>query len=372
MLARFAAKLVFGMAGVGIDGRRDHDMRLVRTGFVWKALLGGGSVALGEAYMRGDWECRRLDLFFEKVCRSPVAWVPSVREFWLRLLRALGFNLQSKPRALRVGERHYDLGNGFYQAMLGPTMVYTCGIWDKARSLDEAQAAKMELVARKIPNLKEGDEVLDIGFGWGGLMAHLARNHGAKCVGVTVSREQHEYANAAYAGSNLPLEFRFEDYRDFNRLVDHAVSICMIEQVGIANLREYFNKVAGVIRQDGVFVLQVILNAKKSSGFDPWLEKYIFPGGELPTLGQVREASEGVMHILDEHLFGGDYVKTLMAWKENFDARREHFARERGEQFCRMIEYYLCSCAGAFRAGVVTVGQIVFSKSALAYAPVRP
>lgn len=373
MLARMIARRVFARAGVRTDGAREGDIIIHRPGFVWKALLGGGSVTLGEAYMRGDWECRRMDLFFERIIQAGFTRsIPNLRERFQRIAGAF-FNRQNKKKSRRVGAVHYDIPPAFYERILGSSMNYTSAVWDSgAKTLDEAQHYKMSLVARKLIGLRPGRRVLDIGCGWGALMTYLAGYYRAQCTGISISQEQIGYAKAVNAGTNQDLAFRYQDYRDFDEKVDDVVSICMIEQVGIANLPTYFKKVAGVMSDTGTFVLQVIMAKDPSCGFDGFLEKYIFPGGVLPTIDQITSASSSVLRMYDVHEFPMSYYKTLMAWHANMHRHREWVVAELGETFFRMFEYYLMMCAGAFRAGHVTVAQIVMGKDERpGYVPVR-
>lgn len=363
MLARYLVQHVLGRAGIGIEGKADGDIVLHNAGFVWKALLGGGSIALGEAYMRGDWECGRMDIFFEKMIRSGLATsIPNMRERVIRFASRF-VDLQSPEKSKRVGTVHYDIPPAFYERVLGRTMNYTSAVWEGgAQRLDDAQMYKMDLVARKLPHLGSKRRVLDIGCGWGALMGHLAAKHGASCVGVSISREQIEYAKEVYAGTNHDLAFHFCDYRDFGGQVDDVVSICMIEQVGINNLPTYFKKVSEVMSDSGTFVLQAILAKDARIGFDGFLEKYIFPGGVLPTLAHIRDASREVLHLHDVHEFPMSYYQTLMAWYENMHRHRDWVIDEMGSTFFRMFEFYLMMCAGAFKSGRITVAQMVFSK----------
>lgn len=345
-------------ADVRLQGDRPWDMRLLAPG-VPERILARGSVGLGEAYMDGHWTADRLDQLFERVVRAQLAdqvQPPSV--VW-HYLRARWFNRQTEKRAWQVGERHYDLDNDFYRAMLDPRMTYTCGYWENARDLAEAQEHKLEMVCRKL-RLQPGMTVLDIGCGWGSFMRYAAERHGVRCVGVTVSEEQ--AALGRELCKDLPVEFRLQDYRRIEGRYDAIASLGMFEHVGQRNDDAYMEVALRCLREDGLFLLHTIGRNEQGHGTDPWIDKYIFPNGELPTLARIGRACERRFVIEDVHNFGADYDRTLMAWHANVEAAWPRFAERLGERFHRMWRYYLLSCAGAFRARDIQLWQFVLSR----------
>ena len=205
-----AVATVLARADVLVDGPRPWDMRVHDPG-VFPRLLRNGSLALGEAYMDGAWDCEALD------------------QMLTRLLRARLFNRQRGRRAFKVGERHYDLGNDLYRAMLGTRLVYSCAYWSEATELDAAQVAKLDLIARKL-QLAPGMRVLDIGCGWGEALRHFAEHYGVSGVGLTISREQADFARERCAG--FPVEIRVQDYHDVGGEFDRVFSVGMFEHVG--------------------------------------------------------------------------------------------------------------------------------------------
>ena len=321
-----------------------------------------GSLGLGEAYVDGDWEAEQLDEFFCHVLRARLDREVKPLRLLLPVLRARVRNLQSARRAWRVGEAHYDLGNDFYQAMLGRSMAYSCGYWKNAATLDEAQEAKLDLICRKL-DLRPGMRLLDIGCGWGSLMAHAATHYGAQCVGITISKQQAAFVREKHR--DLPIEVRLIDYRGLRGRFDRIASVGMFEHVGHKNHRAFMRTARECLASDGIFLLHTIGKNERGNPSDPWIEKYIFPNGEVPSLGQIGDAIDGLFIAEDMHNFGADYDKTLMAWHENFEAEWPRFAAKMGERFHRMWRYYLLSCAGAFRARDMQVWQWTLTRQGI-------
>jgi cyclopropane-fatty-acyl-phospholipid synthase len=356
-LHRLAEELL-AKAGVRFDGPAGWDMQLRRRGVPERAFA-SGNLGLGEAYMDGAWEARHLDQLFFRLLRARVTEEVRPIRLIFHALRARLFNRQNKKRAWQVGEAHYDLGNDFYAAMLDPRMAYTCGYWKNANTLAEAQEAKLELICRKL-HLKPGMTVLDIGCGWGSFMRYAAERYQVRCIGVTISKEQAEWARSL--SPDLPMDFRLQDYREIDERFDRIVSIGMFEHVGHKNYRTFMAVAHRCLADDGLFLLHTIGKNTRRSTSDPWVDKYIFPNGELPSIGQIGDAMDGLFIAEDLHNFGADYDRTLMAWHDNFEAAWPRFSQELGERFYRMWRYYLLSCAGAFRARDLQLWQWVLSK----------
>lgn len=349
---------LLGKAEIEINGSSPWDMQLKSSGVPERA-FSQGNLGLGEAYMDGAWDAEELDEFFSRLLSTRLTdQIQPVRMLGHALSAKL-LNRQDVKRARQVGEVHYDLGNDFYAAMLDTRMTYTCGYWESANTLEEAQTAKLELVCRKL-RLEPGMRVLDIGCGWGSFMAYAAEHYGVKCVGVSISKEQVAWAQQRYA--HLPLEFRLQDYREVNEPFDAIASIGMFEHVGRKNYRTYMQVANQCLSKNGLFLLHTIGKNLRKSAPDPWIDKYIFPNGDLPSIGQIGDAMDNLFVVEDLHNFGADYDKTLMAWFQNFDAAWPRFADELGERFYRMWRYYLLSCAGAFRARDIQLWQWVLSK----------
>lgn len=312
----------------------------------------------------------RLDQTIERVLQAELN--QAVRGNWHILLGAVTariFNMQSLSRAFRVGEQHYDLGNDLYQAMLDPEMIYSCGYWKDAQNLDQAQQNKLELICRKL-KLKPGMTLLDIGCGWGGLLKYAAEHYGTKGTGVTISVEQAKLAKQRCQG--LPIEIKVQDYRLLKGRFDRIASVGMFEHVGYKNYPTFMKVAQQRLADGGLFLLHTIAENYTVHKGDPWLEKYIFPGGMLPSIAQIGRASQRLLVMEDWHNFGPDYAKTALAWSANFKAAWPQLKSCYDERFYRMWIYYLESCAGAFRARNIQLWQIVFSKGRLAaYESVR-
>ncbi|MGP2959749.1 cyclopropane fatty acyl phospholipid synthase, partial [Serratia bockelmannii] len=337
---------------------RPFDIQVKNPEF-FKRVLQQGSLGLGESYMDGWWECERLDIFFQRVVSAGLEKkLPHHLKDTLRIAAARLTNLQSKKRAWIVGKEHYDLGNDLFTLMLDPYMQYSCGYWKDATTLEEAQEAKLRMICEKL-QLQPGMRLLDIGCGWGGLSAYAAKHYGVSVVGVTISAEQQKLAQARCAG--LDVQILLQDYRDLHQQFDRIVSVGMFEHVGPKNYRTYFNVVERNLAPHGLFLLHTIGSNKTDMNVDPWINKYIFPNGCLPSVSHIAEASEGHFVMEDWHNIGADYDRTLMAWFERFKQAWPQLAPRYSERFERMFSYYLNACAGAFRARDLQLWQVVFS-----------
>lgn len=345
-------------ADIEVNGNRPWDMQVHVPG-VAEQIFSRGTLGAGESYMEGDWDVAALDEFVCRVLRSRLNRQIRPLRAAIHALRGRLLNRQTRSRAREVGELHYDLGNEFYAAMLDSRMTYTCGYWKEATTLEEAQQAKLDLICRKL-QLEPGMRVLDIGCGWGSFMGYAAEHYGVECVGVTISKEQAEMASERYAG--LPLEFRLQDYREVDEPFDRIVSIGMFEHVGARNYRTYFEMAHRCLRPGGLFLLHTIGKNERRPQTDPWMDKYIFPNGELPSVGQIGDAVDNLFVVEDLHSFGSDYDRTLMAWYENFEQAWPEFADQLGERFHRMWRFYLLACAGAFRSRDIQLWQWVLSR----------
>ncbi len=347
-------------ADIVIDGDRPWDPRVKDERFLDVAFA--GSLAIGEAYMDGQWEC---DDLAELVARFRTASLDarfSIGSDAVRVVKARIKTMQSRHRSVDMGKRVYDGAIDLFSATLDPRMVYSCAYWPKAKNLAEAQEHKLDLACRKL-GLKPGMRVLDVGCGWGSFVGYAAEKYGVQAVGITISREQADYARKRYAG--LDVEIRYQDYRDVAGSFDRVFSAGMFEHVGPRNHRVYFETVERVLKSDGLFLLHTVGGNRSLHSVDSWIDKYIFPDSVMPSASQVTRAVEGLFVVEDWHNFGPDYDKTLSAWFGNFD-RNYHTIKDRyDERFYRMWKFYLLACAGTFRARVDHLWHFVLSKKGL-------
>jgi cyclopropane-fatty-acyl-phospholipid synthase len=350
------------LAGVSPGGNAPHDIHIHDQRF-FDRVMAGGSLALGESYMDGWWDCLRLDDFFHHVLRARLDRRVRARSWLWPALKARLVNRQSIAGTARMARQHYDLDNDLFRSMLDRRMIYSCAYWRGARDLDEAQEQKLDLVCRKL-GLEPGMRVLDIGCGWGGAARFAARHYGVNVLGVTVSRRQAELAARTCAG--LPVQIRLLDYRQLDGTFDRIFSLGMFEHVGQRHHRAFFEVVDHCLKPDGLLLLHTIGGNTSVRQTEPWLDRYIFRGSVLPSARNIAEASEGLFVLEDWQGFGADYDRTLMQWHRNFQAAWPELQKKYDERFRRMWTYYLLSCAGSFRARKNQVWQVVMSPAGVA------
>ena len=372
-------KEILKLADIEVDGDRDWDIKVNDKRF-YKRVLSEGSIGLGESYMDGWWDCKALDQFFDKLLGSKLdekvknkLSFSTKTKIALKFLTARLMNTQSVSKSKRVAEQHYNLGNDFYQNMLDPEyMQYTCGYWKDAKNLQQAQIDKLNLICKKtkIPKKseKEKDKILELGSGFGGFALFATKKYNCEVTSYNISKEQVAYAKER--SKNLPIEIKEEDYRNAmnpenKEKFEKVVSIGLMEHVGQKNYRDFMKLSNYCLKDKGLFFLHTIGSLKSNRGTDAWLDKYIFPGGQLPSSASILKAAEGYFVLEDFQNIGHDYDKTLMAWFHNFDKNWPKFKDKYGEKFYRMWKYYLLCCAGAFRSGNISLLQFVFSKANL-------
>jgi cyclopropane-fatty-acyl-phospholipid synthase len=345
-------------ADIRINGTRSWDISVHNKDF-YPRVLRQGSIGLGESYMDGWWDCRKLDQFFAKIFMADVdrRAALSLRAFSL-LLESILFNAQTKSRATKVVKEHYDLGNELFQAMLDRRMVYTCGRWKQAANLNEAQESKLDYVCRKL-DLRPGMKVLDIGCGWGSFAKFAAERYGVNVVGITLSPQQLELARTMCV--DLPVELHLTDYRDLRDSFDCVVSLGMFEHVGYKNYGVFFDVARRVLRDTGKLFLATVGSNHSLRTTDPWIERYIFPNSHLPSIPQIGSAIGGCFVVEEWQNWAADYDRTLMAWFHNFEANWEKIKGHYTERFHRMWRFYLLASAGSFRSRRLSVWQILLS-----------
>jgi cyclopropane-fatty-acyl-phospholipid synthase len=349
-------------AEIDVNGSRPWDIQVHHDRF-FKRLVAGGSMALGESYMDGWWDCQALDQFFERILKRRLDQKAkkSLKALWCCAKAAWSCS-PSRFRAFDIGRRHYDIGNDLFRLMLDKWMNYSCAYWKDAHNLDEAQESKMALICRKL-QLQPGMRLLDIGCGWGGLAAFAAERYGVEVTGITVSKKQANFARQRCAG--LPVAIQLKDYRQLNATFDRIVSVGMFEHVGAGRYRTFMRKVRRCLDPDGLFLLHTIAGNRSVRASDPWISRYIFPNSMLPSSCQISAATEKLLVLEDWHSFGPYYDPTLLAWYGNFVRTWHRIKDAYGKRFFRMWTYYLLLCAGAFRSRRNQLWQIVFSRDGL-------
>jgi cyclopropane-fatty-acyl-phospholipid synthase len=382
VLARFAAlregrlmlkdaieTRAFGNGGATEAMVRIHDLS------AYADIATGGSIGAAEAYMQGKWTASdltaliRILLANRNVLERIEGGLARIGQPFLRLAHRSHRNTRRQSRQnIRA---HYDLGNDFYRLFLDPTLSYSAVIYPRPdSSLDEAAIHKLDVICRKL-DLQPGDHLLEIGTGWGGLAIHAARHYGCRVTTTTISAKQFAYARQRIAEAGLAdrVTVLDQDYRDLDGEFDKLVSVEMIEAVGIEFLDEYFRVCAARLRPQGRMLLQGIViadqiyeQARRSVDF---IQKYIFPGGALPSLGAIRAsvARATDLQLVGLQDIGQDYARTLREWRRRFLAQ-VHSIRQLGfsEEFIRMWEYYLAYCEGGFLERSITDVQVVFDK----------
>ena len=358
---------------------RVHDSRFYR------GVASGGSMGAGESYRDGHWSCDDLVALIQIFARNMQA-SSDLGGFWNAILdfgRKMAHRLN---RNTRVGSRrniaaHYDLSNDFYSLFLDETMTYSSGVFpEPSSSMKEASIEKYDRICRKL-RLSPHDEVLEIGTGWGGFAQHAVTHYGCRVTTTTISKQQHDFAKQRFLDSGIEdrITLLLSDYRDLTGSYNKLVSIEMIEAVGHEYFDTFFAKCSSLLKPDGLFALQAITipdqrydQYRRSVDF---IQKYIFPGGCLPSLGAMTSSVGRVTDLQVAHLedFAEHYARTLRAWRDRFDANLDSI-RDLGmtEPFLRLWAYYLSYCEGAFREKQIGVSQLLLQKPGNRYSPLIP
>ncbi|MGB7035792.1 MAG: cyclopropane-fatty-acyl-phospholipid synthase family protein [Xanthobacteraceae bacterium] len=333
-----------------------------------RAVLLDPDLKLGETYMDGSFVIEQGSiadvlevLLGQEPFVSPAWAVTRIARYLLRRLQQFNWRGRSRHNVAH----HYDLDGRLYSLFLDGDQQYSCAYFETPdTSLDDAQLAKKRHLAAKL-RLKPGAKVLDIGCGWGGLALYLAENTGAQVTGITLSQEQFQraQARAIESGNADDATFRLIDYRDVEGRFDRIVSVGMFEHVGVGFYDTYFEKCAKLLADDGVMVLHSIGRSSPPGITNPWIAKYIFPGGYIPALSEVVPAIEHAqLMVSDVEVLQLHYAETLKAWRERFLAHRNEVVRLYDQRFVRMWEFYLACSEMAFRAGEMVVFQIQIAK----------
>jgi cyclopropane-fatty-acyl-phospholipid synthase len=383
MALGFAARLKRGTLDVtlldgrvvrfgGVEPGPAAAMVLHNYGFAGR-LIRSGDLGIAEAYLRGDWDTPDLTQFLYLFCvnheliQRMLLDKPLVR--FAQMVRHW-FNRNTKRQARRNIYAHYDIGNAFYSAWLDPSMTYSSALYEEGTvDLTAAQHNKYRRLAEAI-DLQPGSRLLEIGCGWGGFAEYAAKAFGAKVVGLTISKEQRDFAQKRIqaAGLSDKVEIRLQDYRDERERYDRIASIEMIEAVGEEFWPEYFSQLRDRLLPGGLAGIQAITiqdesfpNYRREVDF---IQRYVFPGGMLPSPAILKSLGERFgVPVIREHIFGQDYAKTLATWRNNFrTAWPNLMPLGFDERFRRLWEYYLAYCEAGFLSGNIDVRQVIFAK----------
>ncbi len=347
----------------------DVAIRVADNAVLWD-LVRDPELRFGELYMDGRLIVTRGDIYDLIALGASNLWQKDGL-FWIRMLErfrdATQFLWQrnDKVRARKNISSHYDLDHRLYELFLDADGQYSCAYFEHPnQSLDEAQLAKKRHIAAKLL-IDEGHRALDIGCGFGGMGLYLAQQTGADVVGVTLSQEQHAIATrrAVEAGVAGHADFRLQDYRDVEGTFDRIVSVGMFEHVGKARFDEFFGHAHRLLKDDGVMLLHAIGRSGGYGYTNPWVAKYIFPGGYIPAVSEVLEVVERHgLYVTDVEILRLHYADTLKAWRERFNARRDEARALYDERFCRMWDFYLAGSEASFRVSGNMVFQIQIAK----------
>lgn len=341
----------------------------------WAEIALGGSIGAAESYMNGDWRCNDLTSLVQIFARNLnlLDQMESKVAFFTDLARKglHWWHRNSQSQARKNIAAHYDLGNDMFKLWLDPLMMYSSAIYPSADStLDTAARHKLQRIGEKL-QLGPNDHLLEIGTGWGGLSVYLAQTFGCKVTTTTISKEQHALARERIDAAGLTdrVELLLEDYRDLKGQYDKLVSVEMIEAVGLQYLPQYFRKCSSLLKADGAFLLQSITIADQRYDYAAknvdFIQRYIFPGGALPSNTRIGECLRDVtdLRLVHHEDIGLHYARTLKDWRDRFHHKLNDIrALGYDERFIRMWEYYLCYCEGGFRERVISCAQMLMHK----------
>lgn len=339
---------------------------IVNNDDFYDKVMSKGELGLGESYMDGDWDSNNLEetlhelmINMDKLEKhiSNNSFGVLILQTKSQIVKLLPNNtLKSSPKNI---SSHYDIGNDLYEIMLDKNMQYTCAYFNKPNmTLDQAQEAKLELIAKKL-DFKPGMTVADLGCGFGSTAVYFAKNYGVNVIGATLSQEQVNYYNDNIKHPNV--EIRFQDYRNVTGKFDRVYSIGMLEHLGQKNHKEYYDKCYELLNDDGLMLIHCIGTTDRHVERCEWINKYIFPEGEIPHISNYTREFSDKWYLQDYQNFGLSYAKTLRAWKENIG--NWEGLDNYDERFRRMWDFYLLGCAARFQTRQIYLNQLVYFKN---------
>ena len=352
------------------DGTGDPIKIRTTNNFSEIKLLMNPSIHFGESYMNGSLVVEEgrihdfLKLIFANTEVDIDHWVMKLS----KIVRAISNKLTTSnyiSKSKRNVAHHYDLSDKLYDLFLDPDRQYSCAYFNSPNdSLEQAQINKKELISKKLL-LEENQSVLDIGCGWGGMASHIYKKSNASVVGVTLSEEQIAYAQQRKVREKLDkVEYRLQDYRNVNEKYDRIVSVGMFEHVGTAHFQEFFNKVYDLLNDSGVALIHTIGRLNEPGNTDPWIDKYIFPGGYIPALSEtVSRVEKSGLSLTDVQILKFHYAETLKRWRYNFYDNIDKVKEIYDDKFCRMWDFYLSSSQASFEESTLVVFQMQLSKN---------
>ncbi len=358
-MGRFLVERALRRADVRIDGDRPHDIRVLDPRF-YGDVLRRGSLGFGECYVRRWWDADDVEELAFRLIRSGVYSLSSAVPGLPRDLRDMFANQQTRRLATRVADEHYSMGNDVFFAFLGGVRNYSCGIFDGDADLDAAQTRKLAKISSLL-DLRPGERLLDVGGGWGELSRHAAAAHGCEVTHVNLSDEQIRHASALCTDLSVRVEKR--DWRDVEGRFDKIAVIAMLTHVGPKNYRRFMQRMHDRLEPGGLMLIETVGTRHAAVRCEAWLDKYIFPGGVVPTRRQILGAADG---LFDETRFessGEHYVQTLRCWQENFERNWTDLSSRYDEERRRIFNYFFQSIGGAFRAGYVDHWHILLRRT---------
>jgi len=350
---------ILSRAGVSINGNQPWDITVIDNRF-YGHVLANGSLGLGESYMRQYWSTQDLEELFYRLVSSGMEEVGNrIPGRIISRIFSRGLNRQTTHKSKKNAEHHYNLGNSLFFNFLGKYKNYSCGYYKEAETLDEAQLAKLHRLCELL-ELKKGDRLLDVGGGWGEFAKFAADNYGCHVTSINIAEEQIKHARQYCRDANVDIVKC--DYRNMTGSFNKIAVIAMFTHVGHKNYRQFMETMSRILEPGGKMIMETVGGHRSKTRCEPWTDKYIFPGGLIPSLDQIDQSIKGLFLRDSLEEFGDDYVLTLREWHSNFKRAWPKLSEEYSNSMRLMFEYFFLSVAGDFRAKDLLHYHIEFSK----------